>query len=101
MQWRADHELLPCDAGWRADVMILPDADDPPDMQIFKMVAMRVEATDRWFGFASLGAPAPMVARGPHFGDQHKQSQTSLLFCFLFYLEGFHCILATAFQITT
>ena len=52
--------------------MILPDADDPPDMQIFKMVAMRVEAADRWFGFASLGAPAPMVTFGPHFGDHHK-----------------------------
>ena len=63
-----DPQFRTCARGWNASGMIVPDADDPAELEFYKLVALRVGRTSRWVGHALLYAPAPYPALGRQYG---------------------------------
>jgi hypothetical protein len=67
-----------CDKGWNEDGMILPtggastvneaNSADPPEMEFYKLMPMRVGATKRWVGHALTYAPSPQRSLGAAYG---------------------------------
>ena len=63
---RFDPQFRTCARGWNASGMVVPDADDPPELEFYKLAPMRVGATRRVVGHALLYAPAPDASLGSH-----------------------------------
>eukprot|EP01009_Symbiontida_sp_KSa7_P004137 NODE_200_length_1216_cov_795.913453_g159_i0.p1 GENE.NODE_200_length_1216_cov_795.913453_g159_i0~~NODE_200_length_1216_cov_795.913453_g159_i0.p1 ORF type:complete len:389 (+),score=76.14 NODE_200_length_1216_cov_795.913453_g159_i0:30-1169(+) len=54
--------------GWNTSGLILPDGQDPPELQFYQFTVFNVGDSGRLAGHALLYAPAPMESLGVHYG---------------------------------
>lgn len=80
-RWYPGGDYIPFDPqfrecpSWVLESMLLPDRNDPPELEFYKFYAFRVGDSGRTAAVALLYAPAPQASLGPNYGMQRAGSK--------------------------